>query len=237
MDGVIGGTSRFAATALSSVYIDIFTNHYYGNIQGLGSDANFVINKNKAFIAGEYGFGNSLSWYDNALNTVLSTPAVSGLLLWSLRYHSYEGGFYAHDEGNGYASYHVPGFPTAPGFGREEAQLMPLVRYYGLRIQGLDTKMGYPISFAPSPASGSVTPKALRWAGSAWAKGYNLERQEVGTTVWTRIATKVMDNVIGPAAIFSDGNAVVGKGYYYRVQAVGVGGAVSGWLTIGPLTA
>ena len=78
-----------------------------------------------------------------------------------------------------------------------------------------------------------MTPRALRWGGSAWAKGYNIERQEVGTSSWARVASNVTDNVAGPNPIYSDNAVVTGKSYSYRIQAVGVGGQVSNWTIIG----
>ena len=154
-----------------------------------------------------------------------------------IRYHSYEGGFYVHSEGRGYWAYHAPGFPVAPGFHAEEATLIPRIRYYSLLIQGLDTNLPFPIPVAPSAAFGTVTPSALRWRGSAWAKAYNIERADAGSSAWARIASNVMDNVIGPKAIYSDNSAVTGKSYNYRIQAIGVGGQTSDWTIIGPFRA
>ena len=142
-----------------------------------------------------------------------------------------------HSEGNGYVSYHAPGFPAAPGFSSEEQALIPKMRYYSLLIQGLNTNTPYPVPNTPVAASGTVTPKTLRWGGSAWAKGYNIERQEVGTSTWTRIASNVMDNVAGPKPIYSDNTAVAGRSYRYRIQGVGVDGKTSEWGIIGPMRA
>lgn len=80
-----------------------------------------------------------------------------------------------------------------------------------------------------------MNPKALRWGGSAWAKGYNIERQQSNTGTWTRIASNVPDNVAGPKAIYADNSASAAVDYTYRIQAVGVGGQTSDWLTIGPM--
>lgn len=100
-------------------------------------------------------------------------------------------------------------------------------------IQGLDVNTPYPVPAAPVSAFGTVTPRALRWGGSAWAKGYNIERQEVGTTTWARVASNVPDNVAGPNSIYSDNAVIGGKTYSYRVQAVGVSGQTSNWTVIG----
>jgi hypothetical protein len=132
-------------------------------------------------------------------------------------------------------SYHAPGFPSSEGFSVEEEELIPKMRMYSLIIQKLDLNSSYPVPNAPVVAHGAVTPKALRWGGSAWAKAYNIERQEVGSTAWTRIASNVMDNVPGPNPIYSDTSAKSGRSYRYRIQGIGVDGKASVWGIIGPM--
>ena len=109
------------------------------------------------------------------------------------------------------------------------------MRYYSLLIQGLNVNTLYPVPNTPIAASGTVTPKTLRWGGSAWAKSYNIERQDVGSTTWTRIASNVLDNVAGPKTIYSDNSAVSGRSYRYRIQGIGVDGKTSDWGIIGPM--
>ena len=111
------------------------------------------------------------------------------------------------------------------------------MRSYSLLIQGLNVNTPHPVPNTPVAAFGTVTPRALRWGGSAWAKGYNIERQEVGSTSWTRIASNVLDNVAGPKPIYSDNSAIGGRSYRYRIQAIGVGGQTSDWGIIGPMMA
>lgn len=111
------------------------------------------------------------------------------------------------------------------------------MRYYSLLIQGLASNTPYPVPNTPIAALGTVTPKTLRWGGSAWAKAYNIERQDVGSATWTRIASNVLDNVAGPKPIYSDNSAVPGKSYRYRIQGIGVDGKTSDWGIIGPMVA
>lgn len=85
MDGTIGGTGRIPKETLASPLIDIFTNHYYGGNPSPASDAKFVATYGKAFVAGEYGFGNSLGWYEKFMSSTVNTPELSGSLIWSLR--------------------------------------------------------------------------------------------------------------------------------------------------------
>jgi hypothetical protein len=86
MDGTIGGVKRIPQEALKSPYIDIFTNHYYGGSPSHVSDAKFTASYGKAFVAGEYGFGNNQAWYDNFMSSTVNNLELSGSLLWSLRY-------------------------------------------------------------------------------------------------------------------------------------------------------
>jgi hypothetical protein len=111
------------------------------------------------------------------------------------------------------------------------------MRSYSLLIQGLNVNTPHPVPNTPVAAFGTVTPRALRWGGSAWAQGYNIERQQVGSTTWTRIASNVMDNVVGPKPIYSDTSATSGRSYRYRIQGIGVDGATSDWGIIGPMIA
>jgi hypothetical protein len=111
------------------------------------------------------------------------------------------------------------------------------MRYYSLLIQGLNVNTPYPTPNTPVAALGKVTPQALRWGGSAWAKGYNIDRQDLGSLTWTRIASNVPDNVAGPKPIYSDKGAVSGRSYRYRIQGIGVDGQTSDWMVIGPIGA
>ena len=48
------------------------------------------------------------------LDTVIEGGAL-GALLWSLRFHNRDGGFYWHYEKRGFESYHWPGFDSGKG--------------------------------------------------------------------------------------------------------------------------
>jgi len=84
MDSTIGGASRIPAATLSSPYIDIFMNTYYGGTASPATDANAVANNNKVFIAAEFGFQND-AWYESFMSATVNNAAVAGSLIWSLR--------------------------------------------------------------------------------------------------------------------------------------------------------
>jgi hypothetical protein len=115
---------------------------------------------------------------------------------------------------------------------------VPLIRYYGHVIQGKDPSTGYPTPWAPQAAeNGTITPSSLRWAGSAWARGYNIDRRREGDVSFVRLVSNLPDNVATPGVLYNDTTATIGQQFTYRIQAVGLGGAVSDWFTLGPLTA
>ena len=68
-----------------------------------------------------------------------STTASPGALLWSLRFHRREGGFYWHMEvgtgGNFYKAYHWPGFDSGAAY--DETAVLALMRDKAFEIQGL----------------------------------------------------------------------------------------------------
>ncbi|KAI8908481.1 glycoside hydrolase superfamily [Gorgonomyces haynaldii] len=241
-DGTLGGLdapNRFEKLALQDGSVDIFSCHYYwgsSDLDRIDRDANFVASYNKVFIVGEFGLTQS-----NVIQSLLyrgfKNKNVAGMLIWSLRYHSRDGGFYVHTESDGTLSYHVPGFPQAEGFSADESTLVESIRYNAIRIQGLLTlgminNVPYPTPPAPKQATGTITPKALRWFGSSWAAQYKISRKSGNS--YNLIAT-VKDNVVSGQTIYSDPNASKGQTYEYKIEAIGKKGQVSAPFYTGPI--
>ncbi|KAJ3264322.1 hypothetical protein HK104_006491, partial [Borealophlyctis nickersoniae] len=102
-DGTLGWDNRKARwqkEALAAPEVDIFVNHYQD--KRLEKDADYVAGCGKVFIYGEFGLYTPASPYDGIYKRVIRNKNVAGALLWSLRFHSAEGGFYTHSEGYGY---------------------------------------------------------------------------------------------------------------------------------------
>ncbi|KNC98715.1 uncharacterized protein SPPG_06393 [Spizellomyces punctatus DAOM BR117] len=246
LDGTMGGLKakdKYDRQALSSpAGPDIFTNHYYygeSDIKRLKDDSSFVAKHSKAFIVGEFGFSNT-GVYGRMYEDILRNDKVTGSLIWSLRFHSMFGGFYVHsEEGGKYWSYHAPGFPSRNrGFCFEEAEVIPQIRNYALRIQGLDPRtVPYPVPQAPYLLE-DIRPKCFRFRGSAWAARYVIyrgrARDEFGGVEWepNPVATNVTDDVCSGSTLWRDEGAMEGVPYYYAVQAVGVGGDCSPWSNV-----
>lgn len=110
-----------------------------------------------------------------------------------------------------------------------------MLQKYAFSIQ----KKSKPLSFTPNPPvmaeNINLNPTHLSWRGSAWAKGYDLEKRLESCTEWTRLATDLADNVPAGHAIFVDKTAEPNKRYMYRVRAKGPKEEVSEWLMMGPL--
>ncbi len=178
----------------------------------------------KALIIDEFGLGG----YENIRELMRSIreEGIVGGLLWSIRGHRRDGGFYYHNEGGTpINSYHFPGF--ASGFAYEEQRFLDLLRVeaYAIRDQTL-----------PALAKPSPSPFLMRlgggftWRGSAGASSYTLERSEPSQGVWKVIATGLQDSVIAdakgledskaytPQILYVDETAIVGKSYCYRIK-------------------
>ncbi|KAJ3157803.1 hypothetical protein HDU89_000182 [Geranomyces variabilis] len=241
-DGSIGGLKsrdHLCAETLSSEQgPDLFTNHYYHGVDDvarLAEDAEHIARKHsKAFFVGEFGFSTP-EVYGMIYEKIIRNNLVSGSLMWSLRFHSVSGGFYVHSEQCGkFWSYHSPGFPAGNhGFGSEEAYVVPQARHYAYAIQGIDSRLvPHPIPHPPPELLPDIAPSWIRFRGSASAASYIIWRGS-GTSraniVWgpQPVGSNIMDNKCSGATIWQDQSARPGVPYFYVVQAVGVGGAMS----------
>ncbi|KAI9007290.1 glycoside hydrolase superfamily [Gaertneriomyces semiglobifer] len=238
MDGTIGGTQRWRG--LRDPNIDIFTNHYYGvnDKDPMRRHAQVAADSGKAFIAGEYGLTNP-STYVAIMDETLNNPNIAGSMIWSLRGHSINGGFFVHGEGKldttgayDIVSYHVPGFPanTADKFGPEEATVIPALRQRALAIQGLPADTPHPTPIPPVLLS--ARNGQLRWRGSAWAAYYNIYRssRRDGIESAEPLAAGVLDRFsahrVLKEAMYTDGTGSQAR-YWYMIRAIGVEGQQS----------
>ena len=206
MDGTFGaldGPNRWSWSVLQNNAVDMFSNHYYygtGDYWRLTRDAQHIAEYNKkVFVIGEFGFDY---WVCNTLfDMSLKDKRVAGALIWSLRFHSRDGGFYTHAEGTQYWSYHAPGFPKATGFGDDDLNMAPLVRKYGLLMQGRpeNTPFPKPANGRPIEDDSSIGPTNLKWFGSSWASKYMVYRRQstdnYSKAAWRLLTSNVMDNV------------------------------------------
>jgi hypothetical protein len=140
-------------------------------------------------------------------------------LLWSLRFHNRDGGFYWHWEPAGgglYKAYHWPGFDSGKAY--DERRVLELTRDRAFKIRGQKP----PELRAPAaPTLLEIRdPAAISWQGSAGAEDYVvLRRLAQDNATWNVIARHVDDSAAPYRPLYSDTTAEPGKSYMYRVMA------------------
>lgn len=239
-DGTLGGLnlpSRLSSSVLNSPVVDIFSNHYYygqSDIERLKSDAAHVSSYGKAFFNGEFGLSDT-SVYEELYKTAVATPAVSGTMIWSLRFHSRDGGMYVHSETDTIFSYHMPGFTYRPRFNsRDERNVVVMTRQYALQIAGLSSSTAYPVPKAPIAITGvGMTSRNIRFRGTPWAYRYLIFRRVSGGS-WTQMAL-LDDGIPSGAVMYSEKNSVPSGGFEYKIQPFGIRSSGS-WSSSQPYT-
>ena len=186
----------------------------------------------KPLMIDEFGLGSTENLRE-LMKTIRETDIVGGLL-WSIRSHRRDGGWYYHNEGGTPVnSFHVPGFSA--GYVYQETQLLDLLRRESYLIRAITE----PPVEKPSPAPILFAKKdGLTWRGSAGASFYTLERAESDLGPWKIIATGLEDSVLAdvvkyehslaasePQTLYVDENTDGGKTYYYRLKGENIAGA------------
>ena len=218
MDGLM--TSVLRSESLEIPEVDLVTSHHYPRdamemVAQVQSNRQMAKGK-KPYIVGEFGFVSTLA-VQVLLNAVIDN-GTSGALIWSLRYHNRDGGFYWHSEpfgGDLYKAYLWPGFKTGESY--DEIRLLNLMREKAFAIQG----KAMPAIEKPKPPT--LLPirdvSAISWQGSTGAAGYDVERAYSKKGPWQTVATDVIDTFVQYRPLFCDTTAEVGKAYFYRIIA------------------
>ena len=186
----------------------------------------------KAYVVGEFGFV-PLDGVEKVINATITSGA-AGAMVWSLRFHNRDGGFYWHSEGasdNAYKAYHYPGFATGETY--QETALLKLMRVKAFAIRGLPAP---PIE-APAPPVLLPIPSAaeISWQGSVGASSYDVERAMTTDGPWTLVGMDVDDSRVQYHQLFSDNYAEPGSHYYYRVRAKNAAGVSAPSNIVGPV--
>jgi len=219
---VIDGRSMHGVPpdSLDDPNIDVITTHHYPN-----TDDDYVkaivaarerTRGKKPYFVGEFGF-TPADKIEQVYDAVIDN-GVSGALIWSLRFHHRDGGFYWHFEplgGRLYKAYHWPGFDAGEPY--EERRVMQLTREKAFKIRGLPL----PPRAAPAPPRllPTVDAAAITWCGSAGADRYIVERRTEEAVPWAAVADDVDDSDVQYRPLFNDETALPGQSYYYRVVA------------------
>jgi hypothetical protein len=186
----------------------------------------------KVYVTGELGF-IPVAGIEKVLDTVIAN-GVSGAMIWSLRYHNRDGGFYWHSEPEGaglFKAYHYPGFATGTAY--EESGLLRLLHAKAFEISGL------PVPPTAVPAPPQLLPiksiADISWQGSAGASSYDIERASRANGPWSIVGLNVDDTWAQYRSLFSDVYAEAGASYYYRVLAKNGAGTSVPSNVIGPV--
>jgi len=213
-------TSILRNESIDEPLTDIVTTHHYPKnpqemLEQVRANCARVKGK-KPYFVGEFGFVQTEAVRE-LLDTVIS-EGVSGALIWSLRFHNRDGGFYWHSEpfgGDKYKAYHWPGF--ASGHEYDERNLLKLMRQKAYEIQRL------PIPQLDIPQPPRLLPiddvSAISWQGSAGASSYIVERSVSNLGPWSVIGQDITDAAVPYRPLFNDMNVEIGKQYFYRIKA------------------
>ena len=226
--------------SLDDPNVDVITTHHYpwGDDQDFTRPiraAHALTKGKKPYFVGEFGFVET-PHIAAAIQAVID-DGISGALLWSLRMHRREGGFYWHMEvGTGrniYKAFHWPGFESGDRY--EERVVMQLMREKAHEIRGRE----------PPPLNVPQPPKllplervsAISWQGSAGASSYDVWRAEASQGPWTKTAKSVSDADVQYRPLYNDAEAIPGQSYWYRIAARNSAGRSRPSNIVGPVRA
>lgn len=234
-----GGADR--EKLIADPNIDVMSDHLYEYWNRLGGNpwqlapiakASFEQCKGrKPLMIDEFGLG-SIENIRELMETIRTTDIVGGLM-WSIRSHRRDGGWYYHNEGGTPVnSFHVPGFSA--GFVYEEVRLLDLLRKEAYLIRGITT----PAIQKPAPAPVLLIQKdGFTWRGATGAAYYSIERADNSKGPWKILATGLEDSVVAdvvkfepspeasePLVLYVDETAEKGKTYFYRIKGINVAG-------------
>jgi hypothetical protein len=237
---VIDGRSLHGVSlaSLEDPNVDVITTHHYP----WGEDHDFTkpiraaraqTKGKKPYFVGEFGFVET-PHIAAAIQTVID-EGISGALLWSLRMHRREGGFYWHMEvGTGrniYKAFHWPGFASGDRY--DERTVMQLMRAKAYAIRGLRAA---PLE---APAPPKLLPiesvSAISWQGSAGASSYDVWRAATADGPWSRIAEGASDAEVQYRPLYNDETAEPGEKHWYAVAARNDAGESKRSNVVGPV--
>jgi hypothetical protein len=216
-----------------SIHLYEHWNHLSGNFTPLADIAEQewqLCKGKKPLIVDEFGMGKP----DNmqSLMAEIRQNGITGGLIWGIRSHRRDGGWYYHNEGGSvHNSYHIPGFDT----GRDyfERQLLDMLRLNAHAIRGMEVPaIREPVQAPEMLALG----EGLTWRGSTLAQYYVLQRAASPDGPWTTIATGIQDsqvpnalalensNAHNPGPLYLDQTGVDMPVKFYRVKGVNTSG-------------
>jgi mannan endo-1,4-beta-mannosidase len=236
IDGYHAGQHGLRTQVFDDPNVDVITTHHYPG-QSLSlldsvEQARRLIGARKAYFVGEFGFIPT-DLVRQLLDKVIA-DGLSGALVWSLRFHDRDGGFYWHAEGassEAYKAYHWPGFTSGESY--DERALLALLHAKAYEIRG----QALPAMTRPDPPVLLPIENAglISWRGSTGAAQYDVERAGSPSGPWVMVGADIDDSSVQYTPLFSDNYAEVGEQYYYRVRAKNEAGASEPSNVVGPV--
>jgi hypothetical protein len=216
-----------------SIHLYEHWNHLGGNFTDLAvlAENEWQLCKGKKpLIVDEFGMGKPESM--ERLMAEIRKSGITGGLIWSIRSHRRDGGWYYHNEGGSvHNSYHIPGFDT--GHDYYERRLLDSLRENAWAIRGETVPpMRSPVQAPVLYPLGD----GLTWRGSTLAQYYILQRASSPDGPWTTLATGLLDSQVpdalaleksgadNPGPLYIDPSAPGATPRYYRVKGVNLSG-------------
>jgi mannan endo-1,4-beta-mannosidase len=222
--------------SIADPHVDLLQTHHYEKSAGemiahVRASAEMA-RGGKPYHVGELGFLDTAGM--TAVLDAVIAEGLAGALVWSLRGHDRDGGFYWHQEPSGgdlFKAYHWPGFASGEAY--DETRLLRELRRRAFAIRGEQE----PAPEAPAaPRIVAVTDGGLiTWRGSAGASAYTVERRDSAAAPWQVIAGEVSDAAVQYRPLLCDESAAPGHAYAYRVVARNEAGASPPSPAVGPV--
>ncbi len=206
---------------------DVLTTHFYTDLKTAVHDVKLdreMTKGKKPYYVGEFGLRNPQNT-KAFLDTVIDN-GISGIMIWSLRFHSRDGGFYQHG-----LAYHFPGFASDSAI--DGKQVVAWMRAAAYRING-EPEPPLPVPDPPHLLDINNVYE-ISWQGSAGASSYEIQRKSDESKVWRPIADSVSDADVVFRPLYDDTTAHLGKSYYYRVIAQNSSGQSGPSNVVGPV--
>jgi mannan endo-1,4-beta-mannosidase len=218
IDGTNGPSVREAS--LGDPDIDIVSSHHYGlarrNLELIDDNIRRIAGR-KRYLIGEFGLWSAVDT-ERMLQHVVGLP-IEGVLIWGLRGHTREGGFYHHMERPPFQSYHLTGSDSGAAY--DEQAILKMMREAAFGAQRLPVP---PIPAPPSPVMlGATSHGAVGFRGSLAARDYAIERQTAPDGPWQSVDDH-FDETRVPYRAFVDPAPPVGQKVRYRVSAANQAG-------------
>ena len=224
-------------TANDNPGVDIVQDHLYqGDPEKMIAQIHESVKRaagKKVYMVGEFGFVSTEAMR-GLMDTMIKDPAIAGGLIWSLRFHNQDGGYYWHHEpwgGDFFKAYHWPGGPAGAAY--DEARFMKLVRAKAFEIQNKPVPA---LEVPLAPDLFSVTDGGIaNWHGSVGAASYDLQRADKSAGPWQTVVWQATADGASYRPLAADEFTQVGQTYFYRLVAQNEAGASKPSKVFGPV--